>query len=230
MVMPQQVEMLERRTSADVVFDYLYERIGSLELLPGAKISEAEIAAKFGISRQPVRDAFSRLGNMDLLLIRPQKATVVKKFSLRSIAKARFVRLSVEIEVLRKAASQWDGSMEAELTNNLEGQKAALNGKDVEAFHALDYEFHRLLCKSAGVDFAFEIISENKARVDRLCVLSLSAEYGMTELIDDHETLVAQLKNNDADGVTQTIRLHLSRLDETIRDIHGNHSSYFEAE
>ena len=226
--MPQHVEVLERRTSADAVYDYLYERIGSLDLLPGAKISEAEIAAKFGISRQPVRDAFSRLGNMDLLLIRPQKATVVKKFSLRTIAMARFVRLSVEVEVLRKAALLWDGSMDADLTSNLKGQKAALRRKDVDAFHALDYEFHRLLCRSAGVEFAFEIISEHKARVDRLCVLSLTAEDGMMDLIDDHETIIAQLKDKDAEGVSETIRKHLSRLDDTIKDIHEKHSSYFE--
>ena len=226
--MPQQVEMLERRTSADAIYDYLYERIGSLDLLPGAKISEAEIAAKFEISRQPVRDAFSRLANMDLLLIRPQKATVVKKFSLRSIATARFVRLSVEVEVLRKAALQWDGSMSTELAANLKDQKAALKRKDVEAFHALDYEFHRLLCKSADAEFAFEIIAENKARVDRMCVLSLTAETGMSKLINDHEKIIAQLKNKDAEGVSETIRKHLSRLDDTIRDIHETHSSFFE--
>lgn len=228
--MSQQINVLERRTSADAVFDYLYERIGSLDLLPGAKISEAEIATKFGISRQPVRDAFSRLGNMDLLLIRPQKATVVKKFSLRSIATARFVRLSVELEVLRMAALQWDGSMDDELSNNLEDQKTALNRRDVETFHALDYDFHRLLCLSANSDFAFEIISQNKARVDRLCVLSLTAEDGMSDLISDHETIIEQLRNKDVAGVCETIRTHLSRLDETVSAIHRDHASYFDGE
>lgn len=228
--MPQQVNGLERRTSADAVFDYLYERIGSLDLLPGAKISEAEIATKFGISRQPVRDAFSKLGNMDLLLIRPQKATVVKKFSLRSIATARFVRLSVEIEVLRMAALQWDGSMDDKLSSNLEDQKIALKRKDVEAFHSLDYDFHKLLCRSANSDFAFEIISQNKARVDRLCVLSLTAEDGMTDLIRDHETIIEQLRAKDTSGVSDTIRTHLSRLDDTVSAIHKKHASYFDNE
>lgn len=46
----------DRRTSVDVVFDHLYDEISSLNLLPGDKISEAEIAARFGVSRQPVRD------------------------------------------------------------------------------------------------------------------------------------------------------------------------------
>lgn len=228
--MSRQLEVLERRTSADAVYDDLYERIGSLELLPGTKISEAEVAAKFGISRQPVRDDFSRLGNMDLLLIRPQKATVVRKFSLRSIAAARFVRLSIEIEVLRQAALKWDGSMDDAFSKNLTEQKAALKRKDIDAFHALDYDFHKLLCHSAGADFAFEIISQQKARVDRLCVLSLASDDGMGVLIGDHEQILAQLRKKDAEGVSETIRIHLSRLDGTIKDIHDKHASYFEDE
>lgn len=226
--MQQPGDVLERRTSADMVFDDLYERIGSLELLPGAKISEADIAAKFGISRQPVRDAFSRLGNMDLLLIRPQKATVVKKFSLRSIATARFVRLSVELEVLRNAAALWDGSFDTAFKENLVAQNAAFKAKDIDAFHALDYEFHKQLCQVAKADFAFDIISQNKARVDRLCVLSLTAEDGMLQLIKDHEVILEQLRAKNADGVCDTIRLHLSRLDDTITDIHQAHASYFD--
>lgn len=223
------IDAFERRTSADVVFDYLYEQIGSLQLLPGAKISEAEIAAKFGVSRQPVRDAFSRLGNLDLLLIRPQKATVVKKFSRRSIETARFVRLSVELEVLRSAATIWDGAFDAEFDTNLAAQKDAFDAKDVDTFHSLDYNFHKLLCSAAKAEFAFEIIAMNKAQVDRLCVLSLTAQDGMRQLIDDHETIIQQLRDRDADGVMGTIRTHLSRLDQTIEDIQEAHATYFDA-
>ena len=226
--MSQPVEVIERRTTADVVFDYLYEQIGTLNLLPGAKISEAEIANKFGVSRQPVRDAFSRLGNLDLLLIRPQKATVVKKFSLRSIETARFVRLSVELEVLRKAAAEWDGHLDDAFNANMAAQKAALAKKDADEFHARDYEFHRLLCEAARAEFAFEIIQQNKNRVDRLCVLSLGSDDGMRQLIDDHEIMLERLKNRDEAGASDAIRLHLSRLDDTIADIHKTHASYFE--
>ena len=63
----------ERRTTADVVFEQLHREIASLTLLPGTKLSEAEVARRFGVSRQPVREAFSRLGNLELLLVRPQK-------------------------------------------------------------------------------------------------------------------------------------------------------------
>ena len=67
-------EIRDRRTSVEVIFEHLYDEISNLLLLPGDKISEADVAARFGVSRQPVRDAFSRLENMDLLLIRPHGA------------------------------------------------------------------------------------------------------------------------------------------------------------
>lgn len=222
------LDISERRTSADVVFDYLYEEISSLSLLPGTKISEAEIASKFGVSRQPVRDAFSRLDNLDLVLIRPQKATVIKKFSLESIAAARFVRLSVELEVLRKAIANWDSSWDPKFDANIAAQEAAVSSGEVDAFHRCDYEFHKLLCEVAGAAFAFDIIQENKVLVDRLCVLSLTSADTMDVLLDDHRRLMAQLRSGDEAGLSETIRMHLSRLDETIAQIHAKHAEYFE--
>lgn len=227
--MQQPLQMFERRTSADIVFDHLYEQIATLDLLPGDKLSEAEVASRFGVSRQPVRDAFSRLGNLNLLLIRPQKATEVRKFSRRDIETARFVRLSIEAEVLRRAGQEWDGSCKAELDANLDQQRKACEAGDVDRFHALDYEFHQLLCRAGKAEFAFEIISRHKAQVDRLCVLSLTEKDSMKELIEDHATLIAQLEAGDAAGVDKTIRLHLSRLDATIEHIHNTHRQYFEA-
>ena len=102
--MARSEKSVERRTGVESVFDHLYEEIVAMRLLPGAKISEAEIARQFDVSRQPVRDAFSRLENLDLLLIRPQKATEVKRFSNRAITTARFVRVAIETEALRRAA------------------------------------------------------------------------------------------------------------------------------
>ena len=104
-------DSVERRTATDVVFEQLHDEIVSLQLLPKTKLSEAEVAKRFDVSRQPVRDAFSRLENLDLLLIRPQRATEVRGFSLDRIAYSRFVRLSVELEVIRQAGDVWDLSL-----------------------------------------------------------------------------------------------------------------------
>jgi DNA-binding GntR family transcriptional regulator len=54
----------ERTTGSDLVFDQLFDQITKLKLLPGTKISESEIAKAFGYSRQPVREAFTRLAGI----------------------------------------------------------------------------------------------------------------------------------------------------------------------
>lgn len=226
--MAQSTITLERRTSADEVFDHLSAQINTLKLLPGARISEVEIARQFDLSRQPVREAFIRLANRGLLLIRPQKATVVRRFSNEAIMRARFIRLSVETEVMRRACATGLGRFQPKLERAIESQQKAVGLGDVTRFHELDYDFHRLLCTAAGADFVFETITETKAQVDRLCLLSLGKPAAMEELIQDHITLIGALIARDEAKVDATIRHHLSRLDDVITGIRKSHADYFE--
>lgn len=220
----------DRRTSVDDIFDYLYEEISDLRLRPGDRISEADIAARFGVSRQPVRDAFNRLANLDLLLIRPQRATEVKRFSMREIEKSRFVRAAVEKEVLRRAAERCDRVDAARLDAALIQQEAVVEAGDHDAFGALDYEFHKTLCTIAKAEFAFDVIMTEKSKVDRLCVLGMDKESRMPKLVADHRAIAEAVKAHDPEGAVAAGVLHLSRLDETIDRISKNNASYFEPE
>lgn len=226
--MPTFGQSKDRKTSVDVVFDHLQKAIATLELRPGDKISEADIAAQFGVSRQPVRDAFSRLQNLDLLVIRPQKATEVKRFSLREITKSRFVRASVEAEVLRRAARSVTPDGGKALDALLAKQAVVVESGDYEEFGRLDYAFHQELCKIAGVDFAFEVIAFEKASVDRLCMLSLAKEDRMPQLLEDHHAIANSIKAGDEAGAVEAGMLHLSRLDATIAAIFERNPDYFD--
>ncbi|MEM8656988.1 MAG: GntR family transcriptional regulator [Pseudomonadota bacterium] len=226
--MRQTTAVQERRTSANVVFDYLRDEITSLRLRPGDKISEAEIAAKFKISRQPVRDAFSRLSNLDLLVVRPQKATLVKKFSRSGLNRERFVRLAVELEVAHLAVQNWRPEDGVVLRDALDRQRAAVAAQDIDAFHRLDYAFHAQICRVAGAEFAFDVIVEKKEQVDRLCVLSLTGADAMQDIVADHVQIVDALEAQDEVALVNAVRKHLSRLDATIEDIERTHETFFD--
>ncbi len=217
----------ERRTSVDDIFEFLHEEISTLQLRPGDKLSEAEVAARFGVSRQPVRDAFNRLAHLDLLLIRPQRATEVKRFSMRAIEKSRFLRKSVEMEVLRRAAKLCDGAGIKRLEVALELQQELISAEDFDRFGALDYDFHHALCEIADVDFAFEFILAEKSKVDRLCRLSLSKESRLPELVADHFAIAHAVMANDPERAVEAGALHLSRLDETLAQIQETSANYF---
>lgn len=214
--------------STDQIFAAIHSKISNLELLPGAKLSEAETAQNFGVSRQPVRDVFRRLETQGLLTIQPQKATRVRGFSVEEIDAARLVRSSIEFEVLRIACSTSNPEVEEEIKRNLEQQAIAAKEVDVKLFHKLDYDFHYLLFRSAGCEHAFETVSENKAKVDRLCALQLDQHGNLATLLSDHHAITDGLLANDIEKTIAASRAHFSRLDETIENIQNAYPHYFE--
>jgi DNA-binding GntR family transcriptional regulator len=222
------VENIVRRTTTDAVYETLHEEIVSLEILPGTKLSETEVARRFGVSRQPVRNAFTRLGNDDLLVIRPQKATEVRGFSLERLALARLVRMAVELEIVHRAISVWDETCEVKLGENLALQEQALQDGDLATFHALDYDFHKLIYVLSGNPLAFEVILECKQKVDRLCLLSLEKSSEATSILEDHHEIAKGMTSGNLELAQSSIRKHLSRLDSTINFIHKKHPKYFE--
>ncbi len=219
---------LERRTATDHVFDNLHEEIMTLKVLPGTKMSEAEIAERFGISRQPVRDAFNRLDNLDLLLIRPQRATVVRGFSMEKIAEARFLRLAAELEVIRNAGDKWDDLCSEKMRYNLQQQRRAADTQQWDEFQALDIRFHVLFCELGECWQAIDTINSCRRKTARLCVLSFTKDKEVETVIEDHRLLIEALDNRDIVAATDTLRQHLSRLDSVIAGVQVAHSEYFE--
>ena len=217
-----------RRTTADELFDRLRSDIEKLRLLPGTKLSESDVARRYNVSRQPVREALIRLDNLDLVEIQPQKATIVRRMSKSSIEQARFVRLAVELEISRRACERYDGTRDQAFQNLLSEQDRCLELSDIPGFNSLDHDFHAMLCSAADCDYAVEIIEQCKAKVDRLCLLSLTDAHGAKQVFEDHARIVECLINRDEAGLCDAIRKHLSRLDTTIVHVQQHHGDYFD--
>ncbi|MEO0401996.1 MAG: GntR family transcriptional regulator [Pseudomonadota bacterium] len=222
------MEDIVRRTTTDAVYEKLHDEIVSLEILPGTKLSETDVARRFGVSRQPVRNAFTKLGNEDLLIIRPQKATEVRGFSMERVDLARLVRLSVELEIVSRAIKVWDATCQAKLDANLSLQEQAISDNDLAGFHALDYDFHQLIYDFSGYPTAFEVFLECKQKVDRLCLLSLTNDSAVKSILADHHEIADGMGSGNLEQAQGAIRKHLSRLDDTIAFIHETHPDYFE--
>lgn len=217
-----------RRTTTDAVYETLHEEIVSLKILPGAKLSETDVARRFGVSRPTVRNAFARLGSEELLVIRPQKATEVRGFSMERLSLARLVRTAVELEVAHRAIKVWDGSCQTKLAANLALQEQAISDGDLATFHALDYDFHKLIYVLGGSPMAFEVMLDCKQKVDRLCMLSLENDYETTSVLEDHHEIAAGMAAGNIEQTQSSIRKHLSRLDQTIDFVYKAHPNYFE--
>ncbi|MBZ4138362.1 GntR family transcriptional regulator, partial [Escherichia fergusonii] len=74
-----------------------------LELYPGVRLSEQEIAERYGVSRQPVREALIALSKQQFVEVLPQRGTMVVKISIAKMREARFLREVIESAVVRRA-------------------------------------------------------------------------------------------------------------------------------
>ena len=200
-------------TAADQVFEALYEQVVTLALPPGSRLSEAEVAKAAGVSRQPVRDAFWRLSQLGFLTIRPQRSTEVSAISERAVQQARFVRTALEVETVRIAAAGVRAGGVRRARGAARAQAAAVAADDRERFHGLDDEFHRRICALAGHEFAWALIREKKAHMDRVRFLSLSFGAQARRSTTTGQILGA-VRAGDAAAAVAAMRTHLARIEE----------------
>ncbi|QHQ34785.1 GntR family transcriptional regulator [Algicella marina] len=222
------LDPIVRPSVADQVFDTIYEQVLSVEMPPGTKISEAEIARHLGVSRQPVRDAFFRLSQLGFLVIRPQKATTVSLISARDIFRARFVRTALEVETARRACRDLSQSDLNALQVLLEKQKQAVDAGDRSRFHALDDEFHQLICEQLGFGFCWDVIREKKAHTDRVRFLSLA--FASQTALDDHHAIFDAICAKDEMKAEAAVREHLGRIESIIAHLREENHSWFAEE
>lgn len=218
-----------RRTAADDVFERLHADIVGLKLVPGTKLSEVEVARQFDVSRQPVREAFIRLADLELLQVRPQRATEVRRFSETSIQNGRFIRTAIEIEALRRACTRSTDAFDKRFETNLHQQEKAIRAGRTERFYELDHEFHRLIFQAADCEFAFAAVAATKSQVSRLCLLSLADPEELLDTYGDHRHLHDGIRGGHEEEAVALMRRHLTRIDKVIGSVRERHAEYFEA-
>ena len=79
------------------IYRVLRQDVVTLRLKPGMRLSENELAARFGTSRAPVREALIRLADEGLIDVRPQRGSFVSRISLAAMEQARLVREALEV-------------------------------------------------------------------------------------------------------------------------------------
>lgn len=210
------------------VFRELRTRIVTMALPPGQALSENEIAVQMGVSRQPVREAFIKLGEAGLVRIRPQRGTFVVKISAKQVTDARFVREAVEVAVARRACTTLSGDAIAALRHNLGQQRVTAEGGDPAAFLALDEAFHRTLALGVDCEYAWQVVEEVKAQMDRVRYLSMPAATPIERLVNQHGAILAAVEAHDEARAETAVRAHLAEILTSLPLLARKHPDLFE--
>lgn len=196
------------------------------DLKPGQRVSEAAIAGKLAVSRQPVRETFIRLSDEGLLEVRPQRGTFVPKISERTVMDARFVREAIEADTVRMAAKTFTAPQIKALRLQIEDQKSCIDD-DPERFIQLDDQFHRFFAEGIGHAQAWRVVESQKAQLDRVRFISL-LEFPMGALVEQHIAIVDAIAAGDSDGAESAMRLHLNNVLNDLPKIAATHPDLFD--
>lgn len=131
----------------------LEELIVTLQIEPGAAMSESALSDRLGIGRTPVREALQRLSREGLIEVKPRRGIRVTPIDMAKHIQLLELRRSLEQLLAEAAAERATPAERAEFGEIAEGMEVAAKRNDDVAFMRLDRQFNRLLCQAARNDY-----------------------------------------------------------------------------
>jgi len=202
-----------RLTLADKVFAQLQDAIVKGELVAGSRVSEAELVARYGVSRGPLREALRRLEGRQLITRIPHVGVRIMALSLDELLQIYQVRETLEGLACRLAAQHMS---DAEIA----GLKELLARHEQQI---AEHEGRAYIQEEGNVDFHYCIIqgSHNAVLIQMLCgelyhrVRIYRGQFSVTEgrpakALDEHRRIVEAIATRDGELAEFLMRRHIA--------------------
>jgi GntR family transcriptional regulator, rspAB operon transcriptional repressor len=216
-----------RNTIGAQIHGVLRRDIITGRLAPRAMLSEQDIAAGFGISRTPVREAMIKLAEEGLVEIFPQYGSFVAPIKLRDVFDSQFAREALECAAVEKAVDRLDALQDRQLKAVINRQRATQRPQEREAFFRADEDMHMLILKIAGHGAAWHFVESAKVQMDRVRHLAITIARKQALILAEHEAVVDRLLARDRDGAVAAMRAHLRGIFRTIEMLRNDKNDYF---
>jgi DNA-binding GntR family transcriptional regulator len=195
----------------DRLVEHVFQAVIEGKLQPGSKVTEDQIAADFGVSRTPVREAVKRLSEMGVLVIRPRCGLEVVSIDERDLAQIGALRAELESFALRLAlAHMGDDGLKALELAAVECETVLKGGNRVEIFRA-DSRFHLMLADLSGNRYLAEMLRRLDVKV-QLCRMFICASMPkVAASVRFHKKLLDAIRKRDAAKAEQLLREHIGQ-------------------
>jgi DNA-binding GntR family transcriptional regulator len=197
------------------VYTLLKDEILSVERRPGDLVGEADLAARFGVSKTPVREALRLLTREGWVVVLPRKGYLIRPLRLDDVREIFGMRLILEPAIAAQAAAAADAASVRRLRETVDAQAKA----DSPAA-ALDAarRFHIEMADLVGNERMSRVLLDLIDEVRRLHFLLPNVESHITseEELKAHQRLVSALAAGNADRASDLMRRHLNEVGRTL--------------
>lgn len=196
----------------DNVYQCLRSDILECRLAPGDDVREQDLAARYAVSRQPVRDALLRLEREHLVTVQPRQGYRVNPISLSDARDLIRFRLAVEPACVSEAIElATDEALRAlDTFRSFDGS--------AEAFIEYNRAFHSAVAHVSGNRRMATVACDLIEQADRLVRISIANMKGRdhTQLVAEHVDLIDAMQRRDMRGATSIIKNHILKTEKRV--------------
>lgn len=207
------VAPLPRRTVRETTLAALRSMIISGQLQVGQPLRQDELAAQFGVSRTPLREALQTLATEGLVRIDPHRGAVVTQPSAQQLLDTYQVREALETVAGREAAARSTREHADEVARILADMSSE---RDSDRWAELNTAFHAAIYSVVPNTQLLELIEILRNRAEVYVRILARQDAPARRADDTHEQMLAALRRNDADAMESLIRAHLRATVNTV--------------
>ncbi len=198
------------------IYRKLREEILSCALVPGADLREHDLAARFSVSKSPVRDALSRLEREHLVTVLPRQGYRVAPISLSDTRDMFRFRLVLESACVIEAARV---ASEEEL-KALDRFRTFDAGAYPDGFIGYNRDFHSTLARLSGNRRMAAAACDLVEQMDRLVYASVTTIKGRdpSSLVHEHAAVVDALQAREGRRAAALLRAHITDAEKRVAD------------
>lgn len=172
----------------------------------GQPLRQDEIAARFGVSKIPVREALVQLKAEGLVDLHPNRGAFVSELSAAEADEIYVMRIALEKEVLARAIPHLTVS---HLKRAGELLAAIDREENIARWGELNWEFHATLYAPAGLPRVMETLRTLHANIARYLVLYLAGMDYQKKSQREHRLLLRACREGDAEKAQAILEGHL---------------------
>ncbi|WP_043777004.1 GntR family transcriptional regulator [Amycolatopsis rifamycinica] len=205
-----EIEPVSRESTAAVIARQLRDAIMTGALPPGTQLGETELAARFQVSRGPLREAMQHLVSEGLLRSERHRGLFVIDLEPGDVYDIYAARSAIERAAMLRALRGGDRERIAHVLEQTVAEMAtAASEDDPSALSTADLKFHEALINASGskrlVRMARTLLIET-----RMCLTALQSTYQrVEERVEEHTKLIQALREGDEETALTLLEAHM---------------------
>ena len=203
----------------------LVEAICSGELKPGARITQEELATRFGVSRQPVLQAMMLLRRAGFLVEAGRKGVCVAPLDPQHVRDLYGVRAALDGAAARLAARRFTPALAERGRQLVEAGKHASAANHVAPAIEADIAFHLFIYAASGNPLLAATAQPHWHHLRRVMAAALGVDDLRLQVWAEHEAILDALEAHDGARAESLIRDHAENAAEILADRLGKRQS-----